>query len=194
MCLRCRELRRAAAAVMIGAFSLALLALGGCKEQERELRLDPAASAALEELQLAPQGHGGALPRFLTRDNPYQTNAYQLNEGKRLYEWFNCDGCHAQGGGGAGPALFDGEWLYGGDLVDLVATIRDGRPNGMPAFRDKLPSEQLWQLAGYVQAMADNMASGGAPSRNDRLHARPAENRAPASFSVSRRPLAPARD
>lgn len=171
-----------------------MFALGGCKEQERELRLDPAASAALEELRLAPQGHGGALPRFLTRDNPYETNAYQLSEGKRLYEWFNCDGCHAQGGGGAGPALFDGNWLYGGDIVDLVATIRDGRPNGMPPFRDKLPIEQLWQLAGYVQAMADNMASGSAPSRNDRLHARPAENRAPASFPATWRPLPPARN
>jgi hypothetical protein len=31
------------------------------------------------------------------------------------------------------------------------ASIRDGRPRGMPAFRDKMINEQMWQLAGYVQ-------------------------------------------
>src|ERR687888_250890 len=46
--------------------------------------------------------------------------------GKRHYAWFNCNGC-GNGGGGSGPALIDGRWKYGGDLIDIVISIRDGR-------------------------------------------------------------------
>ncbi len=177
-------------ALLLGA---ALLA--GCKGQARELRTDPAAAATLDDVELAPQGHSGALPAVVALDNSYESNAYQLSEGKRLYSWFNCGGCHAQGGGGTGPALIDGYWLYGADLVDLVATIRDGRPNGMPAFRDKLPIEQIWQLAGYVQSLGQMVgASYNAPSRDDRLQARPAENRAPAAMPGDASPVNSARD
>ena len=55
------------------------------------------------------------------------------------------------------------------------------RPDGMPAFRDKLTTEQIWQLAGYVQAMGAYSAQTAAPNRNDEMQARPSENRAPAA-------------
>ena len=34
-------------------------------------------------------------------------------QGKRLFSWYNCIGCHANGGGGIGPPLMDDEWIYG---------------------------------------------------------------------------------
>ena len=71
---------------------------------------------------------------FVAQGSPYENNAYQLGQGKRLYDWFNCKGCHANGGGASGPALIDGWWRYGPDPVSIFLSIRDGRPHGMPAF------------------------------------------------------------
>ena len=51
----------------------------------------------------------------------------------------------------------------------------------MPAFGDKLTTEQIWQLTGYVRSMGAYSASTAAPARNDDLQTRPAENRAPAA-------------
>ena len=125
-------------------------------------------------------GIGGATPPVLASlGHPYENNAYQLNQGKRLYTWFNCKECHADGGGNIGPALMDGWWRYGPDPASIFATIRDGRPHGMPAFGDKMTTDQIWQLTGYVRTIGAMSASTAAPSRNDDLQSRPAENRTP---------------
>jgi cytochrome c oxidase cbb3-type subunit 3 len=60
-------------------------------------------------------------------------------------------GCHSHGGGGMGPALMDGKWRYGGRIDQIAASIAEGRPNGMPAWRGKLTEQQMWQLAAYVR-------------------------------------------
>jgi cytochrome c oxidase cbb3-type subunit III len=161
---------------------LALVILGGCKREERAPRSPPPVSAALNKVAVMPNGIGGAPPPiYAALSYPYDTNAYQLSQGKQLYTWFNCQGCHADGGGNSGPALTDGWWRYGPDLVSVFVTIRDGRPHGMPAYRDKLTTDQIWQLAGYVRSMGMLSASTAAPSRNDALQSRPSENRAPAA-------------
>lgn len=166
------------------------LALAACEREERSLRTDPAAAEELEKIGLAPGGGPHGAPPAVVGPGGFrfEENAYQLSEGKRLYAWFNCNGCHAEGGGGMGPALLDGRWRYGSSMVDIVVSIRDGRPNGMPAFGDKIPAEQMWQLAGYVSALASLTASGAAPSRSDEMAARPGENRAPAATSGSSSP------
>jgi cytochrome c oxidase cbb3-type subunit III len=84
----------------------------------------------------------------------YENSAYQATQGKKLFAWFNCTGCHTNGGGGSGPALMDDEWLYGSRIENIVASIAEGRPNGMPSFRGKIPDEQIWQLAAYVRSLA----------------------------------------
>ncbi|MFC7554842.1 c-type cytochrome [Pseudoroseomonas wenyumeiae] len=117
---------------------------------------------------------------------PLSQQCLSTEPGKRLYEWFNCRGCHADGGGNTGPALLDGWWRYGPDAVSIFVSIRDGRPNGMPAFRDRLTTEQIWQLTGYIQSMGATAISVAAPSRSDRMQSRPAENRAPATFPAPR--------
>ena len=68
-----------------------------------------------------PGGINGTPPEVdRALGHPSQTNAYELSQGKRLYGWFNCAGCHADGGGRLGPALMDGWWRYGADpVVDL---------------------------------------------------------------------------
>jgi cytochrome c oxidase cbb3-type subunit 3 len=119
----------------------------------------------------------------------YETDAYNLSQGKRLYAWFRCASCHGDGRGGAGPSFLDGWWLYGPEIVSIVSSIRDGRPHGMPAFRDRLTTEQIWQLAGYVQTIGSYMPKVAAPSRDDAKNTRPAENRGPAVILFEEGPV-----
>jgi cytochrome c oxidase cbb3-type subunit III len=169
----------------VGAILLILALAPGCKREERDLRLDPPAAEALDQIALMPNGINGAPPDIeAAMGKPYESNAYQLNQGKRLYEWFNCKGCHADGGGAAGPGFLSGWWRYGPDMVSLFASIRDGRPHGMPAFRDRLATEQIWQLAGYVRTIGMYSSMTAAPSRNDEMQSRPAENRGPAGADI----------
>jgi cytochrome c oxidase cbb3-type subunit 3 len=168
--------------------TLPLLLLGACRPEERQTRLDPPLSEALNQIGVMPNGIGGTLPEIYTlTGKPYRNNAYQLSQGKRLYEWFGCQACHADGQGTRdGPPLIDGWWNYGPDLVTLYASIRDGRPGGMPSFRNRLTNEQIWQLAGYVQVMGAYKVPVEAPGRSDRPQTRPAENRAPAASAPLR--------
>ena len=171
---------------MIRLVLLAALALAACKRETRDWRTDPPVQAALDQIRLMPVGIAGTPPRVIAvQGEPFESNAYQLNQGKRLYDWFNCKGCHANGGGLSGPAFMDGWWRYGPDAVTVFVSIRDGRPNGMPGFRDKLTTDQIWQLSGYVRAVGAWSKKTAYPSRNDEMQARPSENRAPAATNIS---------
>jgi cytochrome c oxidase cbb3-type subunit 3 len=46
----------------------------------------------------------------------------------------------------------------------------------MPSFRGKVPDEQIWQIAGYVRSLSGNVPNDAAPSRDDEIQAKPAEN------------------
>lgn len=76
----------------------------------------------------------------------------------------NCSPCHGSGAaGGAGyPNLNDDDWLWGGDLEALQATITHGvrfdadadtRVSEMPAFADILEPEQIKQVSAYVVSL-----------------------------------------
>jgi cytochrome c oxidase cbb3-type subunit 3 len=114
----------------------------------------------------------------------YERNAHALATGKRLWTWYNCGGCHANGGGGAsGPALMDTKWIYGWDAASIYKSIADGRANGMPAYRGRIPEDQLWQLAAYVRSLSGLAPQDGAPNRDDALL-----TRTPESFSDKQKP------
>jgi cytochrome c oxidase cbb3-type subunit 3 len=78
---------------------------------------------------------------------------HAINEGKRLYSWFNCVGCHANGGGGMGPPLIDATWIYGSTPANIYSSIMEGRPNGMPAFYGKIPEQEAWKIVAYVRSL-----------------------------------------
>ena len=111
--------------------------------------------------------HGMALH---SDDRPakFTNSAFHLAQGQRLYLWMNCAGCHSNGGGGMGPPLRDDEWRYGGRTQDIVATILNGRPNGMPAFRDRITEEQAWQIATFVQSMSARIRQDSLSGRADK--------------------------
>jgi cytochrome c oxidase cbb3-type subunit 3 len=166
-----------------------LIASTACKREEREWRTDPPVSAALDQVKPMPNRINGSNPLVLAAlGRPYENNAYQLSQGKRLYAWFNCQGCHADGGGSTGPALMDGWWRYGPDRVSIFLSIRDGRPNGMPAFGNRMTTDQIWQLTGYLRTLGGYANKTAAPSRNDALQSHPAENRNPATLPLRQSP------
>ena len=82
--------------------------------------------------------------------------------GGQLHLTPNCVDWHVHGGGGMGPPLVDDEWIYGSSSDDIVSTLREGRPAGMPASRGYVPDAQFWQIAAYVQSLSD---LGGAQPR-----------------------------
>ncbi len=167
--------------------SCAGLLLAACEREERAFRPENVASESEEKVALVPLSPGptGPVEAKSGKGKEYENNAYHLSQGKKLYAWFNCNGCHSNGGGGSGPALMDDVWIYGGSIENIVATIREGRPNGMPSFRGKVPEDQIWELAAYVRSMSGNVPTDAAPARNDDMHPGPAENRRPTSPPVS---------
>ena len=136
----------------IGVIVLALV-LGGCQREEprfRAARPTPTEQVTVRMSTLEPGG-GGSVTTMI---NPYAGDAHALSEGKRLYQWMNCVGCHANGGGAIGPPLMDDDWIYGNQPENIFATIIQGRPNGMPSFRGRLSNQQVWQLVLYVQSLS----------------------------------------
>jgi cytochrome c oxidase cbb3-type subunit 3 len=159
----------------------ALAAAVGWMREPRQYRASPPLTAALDQFRLMPNAVSGTPPEvYFALGKPYETTAFDLGQGKRLYSWFGCFACHGEGTGGKGPSFIDGWWLYGPSMVSIVASIRDGRPHGMPAFKNRMTSDEIWQLAGYLKSLGAYTASVTATSRNDEKTSRPAENRAPA--------------
>jgi cytochrome c oxidase cbb3-type subunit 3 len=164
------------------AILLALTTLvAACEREDREHRADPIVTETPERIALTPlsPGPGGPIEVRTGRGRDYEENAYHMSQGKKLYVWFNCNGCHANGGGGSGPALMDDSWIYGGQIENIVQTIREGRPNGMPSFRGKIPDDQIWELAAYIRSMGRYVPMDAAPARSDSMHPGPAESRRP---------------
>jgi cytochrome c oxidase cbb3-type subunit 3 len=101
----------------------------------------------------------------------YDTNANAISRGQQLYSWMNCVGCHSHGGGGMGVALMDKEWRYGSRIDQIAASIAEGRPNGMPAWRGKLTEAQIWDLAAYVRSLSGLPSKDAVSSRAERMSA-----------------------
>lgn len=165
----------------VSAAACALLFLVACEREERRFQQLPAASRPADAVQMTELQPGPPLPAPSTPTPPTraasESNAYDVSEGKRLYTWFNCAGCHALGGGGdIGPPLLDGKWRYGSEPENIYATIVEGRPNGMPSFRGKIPDAQVWQLVAYVRSMSGLLRKDVAPGRSDTLNTRPSES------------------
>ena len=144
-------------------------ALAACERESRPFRDLPAISARAQNETETPLFAG--TPQEPSGPSPFQQNAWSQSEGKRLFTAYNCAGCHANGGGGIGPALMDDEWIYGYLPGNIYSSIVAGRPNGMPSFRNKIPDYQVWQLVAYVQSMSGQTPIDASPGRSDHMQA-----------------------
>lgn len=163
MCSRCRS-----GGIVAAAFTLLL---SGCERERRELRPAPTRTAVFgntaRESQILP---GGLNPQPRV-ENPSHGSAYEIAEGQRLYGWYNCSGCHFNGGGGIGPPLMkpDSEWIYGNAPENIFDTIVKGRPNGMPSWGGKIPEYQIWQIVTYVKSLNQEEPKSATPVRADTI-------------------------
>jgi cytochrome c oxidase cbb3-type subunit 3 len=122
---------------------------------------------------------------------PYTNNAWAVSQGKQLFSAFNCDGCHANGGGGIGPPLMDAAWLYGSAPREIYMSIAEGRPNGMPAYGRRVPDAQIWQLVAFVRSLSAQQRKDVRPGRGDHMAMKQSESaRQPEKPEPA--PLAPA--
>ncbi|HTM04169.1 MAG TPA: c-type cytochrome [Vicinamibacterales bacterium] len=158
----------------IGA-SVTLLATA-CQREVRPFQDLTVASDRAQRPTLSSISPGSPSPAPAPAFSPYQNNAYATGEGKRLFDAFNCSGCHAHGGGGMGPPLMDDEWIYGSQPANIFETIVEGRPNGMPSFRNKIADQQVWELVAYVQSMSGQEPIDVLPSRSDHMRYSTPEN------------------
>ena len=156
-----------------GAIVAGLLLPVGCKREQRVFDPGSSGSQVADGTALNEVHAGGSSP--VPDISQYESSAYAVSEGKRLYSAYNCVGCHAQGGGAIGPALMDSVWIYGSHPQQIYSDIVQGRPNGMPSFGGKLPDYQVWELVAYVRSMSGQLPSDVAPSRSDQMPVAKAE-------------------
>ena len=156
----------------IAATMLAVIS-GSCERESRPV--DRLTSAATQPASLSDLFPGGTKPPA-PKASPFQQNAWGMAEGKRLFSYYNCSGCHANGGGGMGPPLMDDKWIYGSDPTAIFSSIVEGRPNGMPSWRNKIADAQVWQVVAYVQSMSGQAPQAAMPSRSDHMRYSTPEN------------------
>lgn len=145
----------------------------GCQREKRAVRPDPAQvlvyGSAARQSELQP----GGMQSMPAVNNPYAGNAYAISEGQRLFGWYNCTGCHANGGGAIGPPLIKQTWIYGGEPANIFDTIVKGRPNGMPAWGGRIPEYQVWQIVTYVRSLNNLEPKAASPVRADMIERDP---------------------
>jgi cytochrome c oxidase cbb3-type subunit 3 len=158
------------------AIVITILAVLACKREQRTFT-EPGPSArpisAAPNLSLYPGGPplpGTALDPALPG---YAETAQAISEGKQLYTWFNCVGCHAHGGGAIGPPLMDSQWIYGSAPAEVATSIIAGRPMGMPSYRGKLAAPQLDQLVAYVRSLGGLVRGDAVSARDEHLQLAP---------------------
>jgi cytochrome c oxidase cbb3-type subunit 3 len=165
--------------------ALIALIVASCKREERAYRVFPPA-AATADMPVTSDFYAGPAtqPILASIQNVYEENAYAMSEGKRLYENFNCAGCHFHGGGGIGPPLMDDKWIYGAEPQQIYATIIQGRPNGMPSFRGKIVDHQIWQIVAYVRSLSGLTNKNAAGGRSDQMKTTQPPGSTPATLPV----------
>ena len=174
---RCHD--RAGVALALGLAVVMATLTASCEREERDTKAPPESQISVSSVALSSLQPGEASAPPGGSHRSIEENAFNLAQGKQLYTWFNCSGCHAHGGGDIGPALMDDQWLYGSEIENVYATIVQGRPNGMPSFRNRIPDQQVWQIAAYVRSMSGLTPATASPSRSDEMQIKPAEHSMP---------------
>ncbi len=131
------------------------LTLAACQKGEHPAAFVPGAQAGPQSMVVSELLPGGSPP---SPQDPtgkvYDGDPNYIAQGKQLYSWYNCNGCHFNGGGGIGPPFMDKTWRYGGRIDQIYNSISEGRPNGMPTWQAKIPPAQIWEISAYVRSLS----------------------------------------
>ena len=114
----------------------------------------------------AARTNGWTIPPDAAQEkNPVAGDQTAVQAGKQLFEK-NCKRCHGPAGKGDGP---DADPDLQGDMDLTVARRAARNPDGvvfykawngrakpkMPAFKDTLTKDQVWQIVSYVQTLRE---------------------------------------
>lgn len=134
----------------LGSPLVLMAALAGCSS--RPLEAAPAGAAPAIRTAVGPVPGSAVQPQ--TVSDPFNGNSVAIAEGRKLFLWYNCAGCHGgHAGGGMGPSLRDPDWLYGASDAQVFDSIAQGRAHGMPAWGTKVPEQQIWKLVVYIKSL-----------------------------------------
>lgn len=126
-----------------------LTLVSGCRRSSTSVAASGTSAASTP---VGPIPGNPQLAHYLT--NPMADDPVALQDGRRLFNWYNCSGCHGgHAGGGMGPSLRDAVWIYGNRDDQIFDSIAQGRANGMPAWGSKIPQLQIWELVAYIKSM-----------------------------------------
>ena len=146
-----------------------VMTLVACEREHRNLQTTPPTTDPMTAVQTSDL-RAGAYTQPTVELGAYQENRWAVGEGKRLFEWYNCAGCHSPGGGGGmGVPLIDDEWIYGSEPQNIFETIQQGRPDGMPSFRGRLGTDDTWKLVAYVRTLGGLTPKDVWPARGDEI-------------------------
>jgi cytochrome c oxidase cbb3-type subunit III len=149
--------------------ALSFLLASGCRQETRQLRVDPdqrLVSVTAREGEIEP---GGPVPEVVVK-NPYEGNAHAIAEGERLFLWYNCAVCHGtHGGGGMGLNLLAPALVYGDASDNLFDTINKGRPKGMPSWGGRIPTDQIWEIVTFIRSLRGLEPQTVTPARVEAL-------------------------
>ena len=101
-----------------------------------------------------PVGFPASVKPLLIK-NPYEGDKAAISTGGKLFIAYNCVDCHgADGSGAMAPTFQDGRWHFGGSPGEVLESIYQGRPDGMPAWGGRISNDQIWMLTAYVRSLA----------------------------------------
>ena len=149
--MRCNNMRKRNIFIF-GLLLFPLLGALGCQNNSSP----GAAEGSMPPVRTAvgPIPGAGAGKNVSFRTNPFANDPVALQEGRKLFNWYNCSGCHGgHAGGGMGPSLRDQVWLFGDRDDQIFDSIAAGRGEGMPSWASKIPEDQIWKLVAYVKSM-----------------------------------------
>jgi cytochrome c oxidase cbb3-type subunit III len=149
---------------------IAIFGIGGLVEaQQPEPSASPPSLPPSQDAGHAPRGmidvpvshlFPGGVPSVPHLQNPNQGDPQSAMRGMKYFTSLNCVGCHADnGGGGMGPSLSTGNFVYGSAPANIFLTIYQGRPNGMPSWGSVLPASVIWDLVAYVGKLSNAPSS-----------------------------------
>lgn len=94
-----------------------------------------------------------------------------VNKGAVVFET-NCVACHAEKGkGDIGPNLTDAHWLVAKGTPDTIYNVvfNGSEENGMPAWAELLPKEEIYQAVAYVSSLKNTNQPGGKEPQGEKI-------------------------
>ena len=96
------------------------------------------------------------------KPGPFPYTRKSIAEGKKYY-LVNCVECHDEDGKGLGRRDFTGTppadltdpgaWTHGTTEQAIFKNTKDGTPDDMPPYKDKMTDDEIWHTVNFVRSL-----------------------------------------